>query len=252
MINRWPVASITTLVNALGMVALVSTLMVLTLSPAYANNAEQQPVISVNGEGVSTMAPDMAVLTLTVMREAPTARAALTASSRAMSEVIAAMKSSGVASRDLQTSGLSIQPQYVYPKRNDQGETRKLTGYTVRNTLTVRVRDMDNVGTVLDQSVSLGVNEGGSIAFTNDDPSDALQQARKSAVAIAREKAQTLASAAGVRLGKVLTITEQSFSRGPSPYVARMAVMDAAESVPVEAGENSYRVNVQMTFAIEQ
>ena len=227
------------------------TLSLLAAQSSYAMGGDEQPVIMVNGEGVSTLAPDMAVLTLTVMREAPTARTALTDSSKAMSDVIAAMKAFGIASRDLQTAGLSIQPQYTYPKPNTQGETRKLTGYVVRNTLTVRVRDMQKVGDVLDKSVSLGVNEGGGITFANDDPSEALTQARKSAVVIAKDKAQTLASAAGVKLGTVLNISEQSYSRQPSPYVARMSAMDA-ESVPVEAGENSYRVNVQMTFAIAQ
>lgn len=219
---------------------------------AQVQGFEQPRQISVTGEGSAALAPDMAILSLTVMREAATAREALSANSDAMANIIAAMKSAGVASRDLQTSGLNIQPRYSYPQRNTPGETRKLIGYEVRNSLTVRVRDLENVGAILDQSVSLGVNEGGGIVFDNDDPAQALKTARVNAVRDAREKAETLAMAAGVELGAVTQISEQSYSSRPTQMklgAARMMSVEA-DSVPVEGGENTYRVNVHMTFAI--
>lgn len=222
--------------------------------PAIASADETpRPSIVVMGEGEVSVSPDMAVMMLAVMREAKTAREALDANNTAMADVIAAMKEGGVEPRDLQTSGLSISPQYVYPNDKNGEEKPRITGYQVTNSLTVRVRDMTKVGELLDRSVTLGVNQGGNITFTNDDPSEALQEARKKAVADALAKARTLAEAAGVKLGKVRQISEQSFRQPPMPLRAKAMRMEAADAaVPVEAGENSYQIHVNMSFGIEQ
>lgn len=216
-------------------------------------NDEPAPRILVSGEGSVDIAPDMAVLTLSVMREAPTARAALTANSAAMAKVLDAMTALGIDKRDLQTANFSIQPRYTHPPRQGvgAGEARKLVGYTVRNGLTVRVRDISRVGEVLDTSVTLGVNEGGSILFTNDDPSPAITRARIKAMEDALAKGRTLARAAGVKTGKVLEISEQSHSPRPVA-MARMAMDSMAKSVPIAAGENTYKVTVNVSLAIAQ
>lgn len=220
--------------------------------PAALHAQEQgrtPPRIMVVGEGEAAIAPDMAILTLAVMREAETARAALDASNEAMAAVLAAMKEAGIADRDLQTAGLQINPRYVYPQ-NGQGEPR-ITGYQVANTLTVRVRDLALLGEIIDRSVTLGVNQGGGIAFTNDDPSGALTEARKRAVADAVARASTLAEAAGVELGAIIEMSEHAQVPPPMPLGARAYRMEAAaDSVPVEAGENSYRVQVNVTFEL--
>jgi uncharacterized protein YggE len=210
------------------------------------------PRIVVAGEGEAAIAPDMAVVTLSVMREAETARAALDEANAAMAAVIAAMKENGIEARDLQTSGLQINPRYVYPD-NGGAEQPRIVAYQVSNTLTVRVRDIAAVGEVIDRSVTLGVNQGGSIAFTNDDPAPALTEARKRAVQDAMARARTLAEAAGVGLGGILEISEQSFTPPPMPLSAKAARMEASfDAVPVEAGENSYRIQVNVTFELNQ
>lgn len=209
------------------------------------------PRILVTGQGSDAIAPDMAVVNLTVTRQAKTARAALDANSAAMSKVIAAMESLGIARRDLQTANFSIQPDYSRPSRQGNGamEAPRIVGYTVRNGLTVRVRDMAAVGVVLDKAVSLGVNEGGNIQFTNADASEAISRARVRAVENAQQKARTLAAAAGVTLGPVQEISEQSYE--PSPLrMGRAEMAMAADSVPVVGGENTYRVSVNITFGI--
>lgn len=216
---------------------------------------EPVPRITVTGEGSVDIAPDMAVLVLSVNREATTAREALTANSAAMSKVLAAMTALGIEKRDLQTANFDIQPRYTYPNRQGNGaaEAPKLVGYIVRNSLSVRVRDISRVGEVLDTSVTLGVNEGGSILFTNDDPSAAITQARVKAMETALSKARTLADAAGVSLGNVLEISEQNYSPRAQPMMARgMMAMDSAESVPIAAGENSYKVTVNVSLSIAQ
>jgi uncharacterized protein YggE len=229
-------------------------ILVLALGLAVSAPAAEQPVaqIHASGEAEVALAPDMATLQLTVAREADTARAALDANSAAMADVIAALQEAGIESRDLQTSGFDIQPRYVYPKPHDQ-HPPKIVGYTVRNSLSVRVRDLDRLGEILDRSVTLGVNQGGAVRFGNVDPSAALDRARAAAVKDALAKAETLAGAAGVGLGDVLEIAEQSHTPMPRPmHASRAMVMADAEAVPIETGENSYRVSVQVRVAIRQ
>ena len=216
---------------------------------------EPSPRIMVSGEGEASAAPDMAVISLTVLREADTARAALDANNTAMTEVLAAMKAAGIADKDLQTAGFSIQPRYVYPDQNKpEPEQPKIVGYSVTNTLSLRIRDLSKLGGIVDQAVTLGVNQGGDITFVKDDTSGLLEEARKEAMENAVAKAKTLTAAAGVTTGRILEISEQSFQPQPIPMMrAEMAMAKGASSdVPVAAGENSYRVNVNVTFEIKQ
>lgn len=217
------------------------------------DNAPREAVISVSGEGRSAVAPDMAVLSFSVVSDAKTAREALDANNKSMTDVLKALKDAGIAERDLQTSGFAINPQYQYPDNSDGGNKPPvLTGYQVANSLTIRVRDLTKLGSIIDQAVTLGVNQGGSIFFTNDKPEAALTEARKAAVADAMEKAKVLSQAAGVSLGRVVEISENSRAPEPVPMMRAMSKEYAADAVPVAAGENTYNVSVNVTFAIKQ
>ncbi|PLP58072.1 hypothetical protein CYK37_17900 [Mesorhizobium loti] len=220
--------------------------------PAIASAAEapQQPRIIVSGEGEATVAPDLALLSLSVMREAKTAREALNANNDAMAAVIAAMKAAGIAERDLQTAGIQINPRYNYTNKPDGNQEAELVAYQVTNTLSLRVRDISKTGEILDKAVSLGVNQGGGISFTNENPAAVVTEARKKAVADAIAKAKTLAEAAGVSVGKVVEITDQSYAPPPMPMNAK-AYDAAGASVPVQAGENAYKVVVNVTFELK-
>lgn len=223
-----------------------------TLAFPLAAHADDRPVpqISVTGQGEAALAPDMAWLNLSIRREADTARAAMDDASKAAADVIAALKEAGVESRDLQTSGLNIEPRYVYPKDNDGTQQPRLTGYVVTNALTVRVRDLARLGELVDRSVTLGVNQGGGISFDNEDPAEALTEARRRAVADALAKARVLAEAAGVELGRPLQITESSGPRPMPMQQVKAYRADAAAAAPIEAGENTYHVDVQVSFEI--
>ncbi|MCP4184155.1 MAG: SIMPL domain-containing protein, partial [Hyphomicrobiales bacterium] len=197
----------------------------------------------------------MAVLALTVTREAETAREALDANSAAIKDVLDAMKAEGIKARDLQTSNFSIQPKYFYPqqKSSNTHEPPRIIAYTVRNSLSVRIRDIGSLGHILDKSVTLGVNEGGNISFTNDDPSAAITRARVLAMKDALARAKTLAEAGGVKVGRLLEISEQSFNPRPMPMArAERSFALTADAVPVATGENTYRVSVNVTFGIDQ
>lgn len=223
--------------------------------PVLAQDAKpREAVISVSGEGDSAIAPDMAVLSFSVVKQNEAAATALAENSKELAAVLAALKEDGIAERDLQTSNFSIQPLYrqIEPK-NGQYEPPVITGYQVTNGLTVRVRDLSKLGAILDRSIRLGINQGGGITFTNDKPENAITEARKAAVADAVTKAKTLAEAAGVRLGRVIEISENMLRPSPQPLMARAAMAkDMYESAPIAAGENQYTVNVNVTFAIEQ
>jgi uncharacterized protein YggE len=212
-------------------------------------------VITVSAEGVAAVAPDMAVISLTVLRDAETARAALDANNEAMGKVLEAMKAEGIAERDLQTGSFSIQPRWVYPQPNNtEAEEPRIVGYTVNNTLTVRIRNLARLGAILDTSVSLGVNQGGNIVFTNDDQDAILKTARIDAVKKAKAKAETISEALGVDLGRIKQVSENTRGSAPMPMMrAEMAMASrAADAVPVAAGESEYRIAVSVTFEIDQ
>jgi uncharacterized protein YggE len=216
-------------------------------------NTPREAVITVSGEGRSSIAPDMAILSFSVVKDAKTAREALDANNKAMADVLNALKGSGIADRDLQTSGFAVNPQYQYPDNSDGGNRPAvLTGYQVANSLTITVRDLAKLGDIIDQAVTLGVNQGGSIQFSNDKPEATITEARKSAVTDAVAKAKVLSEAAGVSLGRIVEISENASRPEPMPMMRTMAKEFAADAVPIATGENSYNVTVSVTFAIKQ
>lgn len=231
---------------------LLAAAMMLPGAAAAQEARNPAPRIVVIGEGEAAIAPDLAIVSLSVLREAETARGALDQANKAAADVIAAMKEAGIEARDLQTGGLQINPRYVYPQNGGEEQPR-IVAYQATNTLTVRVRDIAMVGEIVDRAVTLGVNQGGNIAFTNDDPSAVRDEARRRAVADAIARARTLAEAAGVALGPVVELSEQSYTQPPMPIAAGRAYsMDSAAAVPVEAGENVYRVQINATFELKQ
>ena len=159
-------------------VALAAFLALFVMAPTSSMAQDESPRIEVTGLGENDVAPDMAVITLSVTREEKTARAALDTNNEAMAAVLEAMREAGVEDRDLQTSGFSINPRIVYPGKDDRDETPTIVGYSVSNSLTVRIRDLQLLGAILDRAVTLGVNQGGQIVFANSDPSAALTVAR--------------------------------------------------------------------------
>ncbi|MCM2452828.1 SIMPL domain-containing protein [Agrobacterium vitis] len=226
------------------------------VSPAMAQEASrQEAVINVSGEGEVSLAPDMALMQLGVVTEATEAAQALKDNNEALAKVLKSLKDKGLADRDLQTSGFQITPRYRQePEDKTDSRPPVIDGYSVSNGLTIRVRDLSKLGGVIDTSVGLGVKQGGEIRFTNDKPDSAIDEARKSAMADAMAKAKVLTQAAGVKLGRIISINENSarpFEQGMM-MKARMAQDMAPAPTPMAAGENIYRVTVNVSFALEQ
>ncbi|GGD92912.1 SIMPL domain-containing protein [Aureimonas endophytica] len=236
----------------------LAALLFVTAVPAFAQEAgapAPRREVTVSGSGEAHGAPDRATVTFAVQRSGKTAREALDAANQAMTEVVAGMKALVIESRDLQTSGFAITPQYRYDNDgNGNSKPPELVGYEVRNGLTLRLRDVGKVGEVLDRAVTLGVNSGGDVAFEVADPAQLRLAARQDAVRDAAANAKALAEAAGATLGEVLRI--EAFDGGPMPPapmpMLRMAA-DAAASkaaVPVEAGESTVHADVRVTYAL--
>ena len=216
--------------------------------PAALAEDRPQRLMSVTGEGAASAVPDTAILNLGVMKSAPTAHEALDQANTAMSNAIDGFKKSGIAATDLQTSGFSVSPQLDYSDGN--GKPPKLTGYQVSNTLMVKVRDISKLGTLLDNAITGGLNSAAGLSFMNSNENALMAEARKSAVKDALAKAKDLAEAAGLGVGAVVSIAEDSVAPAPGP-VMRMTmakVEDAA--VPVEAGQNEYRAHVSVTVEL--
>lgn len=235
--------------------AIMANGLVMAALPAAAETPTlNEAMISVSGEGEAALAPDMALVDLGVLREAETAAEALAANNTAMAEVLKAITEEGIAAKDVQTSGFTIEPQYRQTAAKDGSyEPPVIVGYQVRNNVQVRVRDLDNLGKVIDRTVKLGVNQGGNIRFTNEKPEEAIRQARSNAMAEAIDKARTLAEAAGVKLGRVISINENFMRPMPAPQMMmRASAKEMADSVPVAAGENTYSVTVNISYAIAQ
>lgn len=209
--------------------------------------ADTNRVISVNGTATLEAAPDMATITLGVTQEAPEANVALAATSQAVADVIVRLQSAGVAERDMQTRGLSLQPVWSN-RRNSDNDPPQITGFVARNALVVRVRDLAALGMILDRSVQDGANSFDGLQFGLQDPEPLQAEARKAAVRDAMARAAQLAEAAGITLGPVQSISESGGT--PRPMQMEMASARMSADVPIAAGEVGIGAQVSMVFLI--
>jgi len=217
-------------------------------SPAVAQEVTAGRM-TVSGEGSVATSPDMALISLGVTSEAKTAAEALTANNSNMAAVLDRLKARGIAPRDLQTSGLSLQPRWDHRNTLPDGGQR-IVAYVVSNQITVRVRDLSALGSILDIAVSDGANTFHNLQFSVAEDGELMDEARRRAVADARRKAEVFAQAAGVSLGAIVSLDEVQQGRGPV-MMARMESM-AADAVPVAEGEVAIAARVNVVFEIEQ
>jgi uncharacterized protein YggE len=232
-------------------VALFASLVAAMLAalPARAADADARAIV-VSGVGEVMAKPDQARLTAGVVTDGTTATAALSANTTAMNRVFAALKAAGIPDTKIQTSNFSVNPQYP-PYRVDSPEPRTITGYQVSNQVTVVIDDLSKVGSVIDALVKSGANQSYGLGFGIADPKPYESKARAAAVADAAAKAKTLAEAAGVRLGAVMSIQEGGVALPAPRFMALAAAAVSPGPPPVAAGEETVRVNVTMTYAIQ-
>ncbi len=200
--------------------------------------------ITVTGTATVNVVPDLATISLGVTTNGDTAAAAMAANSVALSAVMDRLKAAGIADRDMQTSNLSLNPNWV---NNADGTAQEIKGYVATNMLSVQVRAMDTTGAVLDAAIADGANTLNGLTFGLQNQRPPEDTARKAAVADALARAKLLSEAAGAKLGAILSISENSgLQPGPQPLY-RLA--DAA-AVPVAAGEVGVTASVTIVFQI--
>jgi uncharacterized protein YggE len=212
--------------------------------PARAQ-AEPPAMISVTGEARISAPPDLAQIDAGVTSEARTAREASDANNAAMGKVLLALKGAGIDEQDYQTSRLSLQPQN---SQSRPGTPPAIVGYRATNRVTIRLREVGKLASVIDTVVAAGANDIGSIGFMVSQPSKLLDDAREKAVADARRKAEIYAKAAGVTLGAPISITESGL---PAPITFRRMAAGAAESTPIAPGEETLGLTVSVSWAIK-
>ncbi|HPU15288.1 MAG TPA: SIMPL domain-containing protein [Polymorphobacter sp.] len=208
------------------------------------------PTVTLSVEGRVSQAPDIVDISGGVVTSAPTAAAALADNATRMTAVVAAVRKAGIADRDIQTSGLSLQPQYKY----GDNQPPVLTGYQANNTISIRVRKIDDAGKLIDTLVGQGANQISGPTFGIDKADAALDSARTQAVATGRSRAELYAKAAGLRIRRLVSISEGgAVEPGPRPMVmmARADKMSAAPPTPVAPGEVELSITVQMVYELE-
>lgn len=229
-------------------------------------------LLSLTAEGQSRRTPDIALFNAGVVTQAVTATEALADNSRRMDRVIAALKRAGIAERDIQTSAISLQPRYSDPERDAQmlarstgrpyvppTEAAKIIGYEARNTVQVRVRKLGEMGKIIDTLIGEGANQVDGPNFTLDEPREALDEARREAVAVGRQRAELYAQATGMRVARLLSVSE-----GGGYYPVQQAIVVTGSRVgyggappppppppaPVSPGELSLGVSLSMQFEL--
>lgn len=222
----------------------------LSLSFAMPTFAE---TISIRGTGIVTSAPDIAYINLGVNSNAQTARVALDKNTKAMNNIITAVKKIEVEDKDIQTSNFSINPRYN--NKSYQESLPEIIGYEVSNNLSITIRNLDNLGPLLDNVVTLGSNRINNIQFAIAKPQPLEDQARALAAKDAKRRAEIYASTLGFNLGKIITITEGNARNQPLMQAKRSGALMlemTSESAPIEAGEQAITSNVTVIWDIVQ
>ena len=230
--------------------ALFTTALLLTAcnsgGPTYiSTGSTPPPSLQVSATGKADASPDRATVSAGVVQQGKSAREAMFGNATLMTAVFDELEAAGIPKSNITTSQLSLQPQYDRRDRNKP----TIKGYEARNTVTVKSDDIDQVGPMLDALVRAGVNNINQVQFSVKDPKDALNKAREDAIREARAKAKSMAEAAGVTLGPLLSMTENSGGINPRPVYARAAYAESA-STPISAGDQTLSVRVNLSYGI--
>ncbi len=209
--------------------------------------SELARTISVSGEGETSAPPDVAFIQTGVASESPQARQALAQNTAAMQRIFTLLKQRGIPERDIRTTHFNVTP---LAKRDKAGIGEEFLGYRVDNQVRVRLTDVDALGEVLDALVAAGSNRVSGIEFDIRDPGSALDEARKRAIADARARAELYAAAAGVKVGNVVSISEQGAGAPPPQRYMRHMMIEQASAVPVAPGAQTIHASVTVVYTL--
>src|SRR3954447_9714826 len=204
--------------------------------------------LDISATGEVTRVPDVAIISAGVVSRSATATGALQDAADRMQRVLTALKRAGVEDRDVQTSNISLNPEYRYV----ENQPPQLTGYTASNQLTIRFRDIRNSGKILDALVSQGANQINGPSLTIDKPEPALDEARARAVSAGRARAELYARSLGMRIVRMVSVSESGgyAAPPPMPMYARAEIAQAADT-KIVPGEQKLQVTLAMTFELQ-
>lgn len=233
---------------AVGSVAVALMLTSCESKTTVNNQPTETSGITVSGHGEVQVPPDIGYVTVGVQVTAASVADARDQAADSATALISSIKKNGVADKDIQTTGLSIYPNYDYSKSSP-----KLTGYTVTNTVTAKVRKLENLSKVVDEAVTAGGNAVRlqSLSFGIDDELKAKKEAREKAMADAKTKAEELAKLGGVSLGAPVTIAENQSYGGGAKDIASAPTTGGGVSTPIETGTNTVTVDVSVRWALK-
>jgi uncharacterized protein len=230
-------------------IALCATPLAAAQQPLDIPTLQKETTLVLRGEGSVEMKPDFATINVGVSVEAPKAVDAMNQQNAQMNLVIAALKKSGIADRDVKTSNLSLNPAYSYPNN----QPPRVRGYNATNTVTIKVRNVDKLGATIDAIVGAGSNTINGIFFGVENDDEPSREARTNAVKDAMAKAEDYARAMGYKVKRIVNVAEP-YTRGPEPLGDRVVVtgarLEAGAPTQVEAGEVSIRQFVDVTFEL--
>jgi uncharacterized protein YggE len=226
---------------------------ILLASPAIAENPPRQ--ITVTGEGSVSVMPDLAMLNIGVSHRAKTAEEAVAMIAEDMTSVMAKLASIGVAETDIETTDVSLNPFYeeqeqTYDGDREHREPPKLLGYVSRVAVNVRLKEIDRTGAIIDLVVEDGANTIGGLWFRTSDPARATNEARRQAVADGRARAELYAEAAGVTLGRLVSLSEEDGYFEQPIVIQDMVEGGGATTIPITPNEISSRASVVMVYEI--
>lgn len=222
-----------------------------SLVPAIAQGST---LLTVSADGRSTRTPDLAVFSAGVTTQGSTAGEAMSANAAAMNKVFAALKKAGIADKDVQTSNINLNPVYGQPVIGPNGQMvqePRIIGYQANNSVSVKQRNLKAMGGVLDALVAAGANNVNGPSFQVDDVDAAQDEARVAAMTKARARANLYARAAGLRVVRVISISEGGgYAPPPMPVMYAKAQMADAAPTPIAVGEVESQVNVTVQFEL--
>lgn len=204
--------------------------------------------LDITATGEVTRVPDVAIISAGVVTRSPTASAAIQENADRMEKVRGALKRAGIADKDIQTSNIGLNPEYRY----ENNQPPQLTGYTATNQVSIRFRDIRNSGRILDALVSQGANQINGPNLTIDHPESALDEARAKAATNGRARAELYARALGMRVVRLLSVSESGGYSPPPPMPVMMEAraMDSAQT-KIDPGEQKLQVSLAMTFELQ-
>jgi len=216
--------------------------------------AETAPVVTLNVTESVEGAPDVVTFGTGVETRAMAAKDAMAANAAQMDKLIAALAKAGIAKKDIQTSGIRLNPQFDYPPRSDDGTQPgpRFTGYVASNQLSVTLRDVAKAGETIDKLIAAGATNISGPNFAIDDPAPMLAQARGAALKSAKAQADFYAQAAGYRAARLISITESNSGGMPPMPMMAAARFKADASTPVEPGQVSASVTLTVQYALDK